>query len=77
MLNTTILQKEIENINEKHISDVLNYVLFLKNKQVDVSSQKQTSEGTFGIFNDLKQKSMFGAYPGINTEIEREEIDRI
>jgi len=74
---TAMLLKEIENMPEETISEVLNFTLFLKNKTVEISNPKQISmiepkrisiKDAYGIFKDLK---------GMDTTIEREEEFRV
>jgi len=63
MTAAAILMREIETLPEESVAEVLDFALFLRAK-------------TNYVPREAKIKSMFGAFPGINTNIEREE-DRI
>jgi len=64
MATTAILMKEIETLPEEFAVEVLDFVLFLR-------TRKPATE-----FKKPQSKSMFGSFPGISTDIEREEEDR-
>jgi hypothetical protein len=64
MTATAILMKEIETLPEESVAELLDFALFLRTKKM------------INTFEKPKRKSMFGAFPGINTTIEREE-DRV
>ena len=64
MATTAILMKEIETLPEAFAVEVLDFVLFLRTRKL--ISEPET----------LKTKSMFGSFPGIRTDVEREEEDR-
>ena len=65
MVMTSILMKEIEKLKEESAAEVLDFVLFLR-------TRKPVTEPTMP-----KTKSMFGVFPGIRTDIEREDGDRV
>jgi len=68
MTATAILMQEIETLPEESVIEVLDFVVFLKNKSFEVPKPKQISiEEAHGIFKDLK---------GMDTAIERNE-DRV
>jgi len=62
---TSILMKEIEKLTEESAAEVLDFVLFLR-------TRKSAAEP-----NAPKVKSMFGVFPGIRTDVEREDGDRV
>ena len=64
MTTTAMLMKEIETMPEESAGELLDFALFLKTKK------------TINIPPKVEKKSMFGAFPGIHTDIEWEE-DRI
>jgi len=64
MTATAILMKEIETLPEESVAEILDFTLFLRTKKAVNTLVKP------------KRKSMFGAFPGINTIIERED-DRV
>jgi len=59
MTAATMLMREIEVLPEESIMELLDFVLFLRAK-------------TNYVPKKVKIKSMFGAFPRINTNIERE-----
>ena len=63
MTATAMLMREIETLPEESVGKILDFTLFLK------------SRGDY-YQEEPKVKSMFGAFPGISTDIYREE-DRI
>ena len=65
MTAATMLMKEIESLPEEDVAGALDFVLFLRTKRANNMPKKP------------KVKSMFGAFPGINTNIERDEEDRV
>ena len=65
MATTAILMKEIETLPEEFAIQVLDFVLFLRTRKPVVEPKQP------------KTKSMFGAIPGISTDVEREEEDRV
>jgi len=65
MTAATMLMKEIEALPEEYVAETLDFVLFLRTKRAN-SMPKRT-----------KVKSMFGAFPGISTYVERDEEDRV
>jgi hypothetical protein len=68
MATTAMLMHEIETLPEESVAEVLDFVVFLKNKSFEVYKPKRISiEDAHGIFRDLK---------GMDTTIERDE-DRI
>jgi hypothetical protein len=68
MTAATMLMREIETLPEESVAEVLDFVVFLKNKSFEVSKPTRISiEDAHGIFRDLK---------GMDTTIERDE-DRI
>jgi len=68
MTATAVLMQEIETLPEESVIEVLNFVVFLKNKSFEISKPKRISiEDAYGIFRDLK---------GMDTTIERDE-DRV
>ncbi|MCL2281744.1 MAG: DUF2281 domain-containing protein [Fibromonadales bacterium] len=56
--------KEIEALPEESVAEVLDFALFLRMRK------------NINILKKTERKSMFGAFPGINTVVEREE-DRV
>ncbi|MCL2104222.1 MAG: DUF2281 domain-containing protein [Kiritimatiellaeota bacterium] len=65
MTTTALLVKELESLPEAIAEEVLDFVLFLR-----------TTKTATGV--KLPQaKSMFGVFPGIRTDIEREEDNRV
>jgi len=64
MNTVAILTKEIETMPEEYTKELLNFALFLKQK------------GNSSVFSKPEKKSMFGAFPGIKTKVERDE-DRV
>jgi hypothetical protein len=68
MAATATLMQEIETLSEESVTEVLDFVAFLKNKSFENSKSKRISiEDAHGIFKDLK---------GMDTTIERNE-DRV
>jgi hypothetical protein len=65
MTTATMLMKEIETLPEEYVAEALDFVLFLRTKKVNSTPEK------------TNVKSMFGAFPGINTNVERDEEDRV
>jgi len=65
MTTATMLMKEIEALPEECVAEALDFVLFLRTKKANSMPER------------TKVKSMFGAFPGINTNVEREEEDRV
>ena len=64
MTTSDILIKEIETLPEEITGELLDFAMFLRAKKTTSLQQK------------AKIKSMFGAFPGIHTDVEREE-DRV
>jgi len=64
MTATAMLMKEIEALPEESVAEVLDFALFLRMRK------------NINILKKTERKSMFGAFPGINTVVEREE-DRV
>jgi peroxiredoxin len=64
MTAAAMLMKEIETLPEESVTELLDFALFLRTKK------------TINMPAMPKRKSMFGAFPSINTTIEREE-DRL
>ena len=62
---TATLLREIEKLPEDSIAEVLDFVLFLVTRRQTVAPSTPTV------------KSMFGTLPGICTDVEREETDRV
>jgi hypothetical protein len=68
MATAAMLMQEIETLPEESVAEVLDFVVFLKNKSFEVYKPKRISiEDAHGIFRDLK---------GMDTTIERDE-DRV
>jgi len=65
MTATAMLMKEIEALPEECVAEALDFVLFLRTRKANNIPKK------------MKVKSMFGAFPGINTYVERDEEDRV
>jgi hypothetical protein len=65
MTATAMLMKEIEALPEECAGEVLDFVLFLRAKKANNVPRK------------MEVKSMFGVFPGISTDVEREDMDRI
>ena len=63
MVKTAILMNEIDNLTEESAAEVLDFVLSLRTRKPTVEPQKS--------------KSMFGVFPGINTDVEREGEGRV
>jgi hypothetical protein len=68
MTVSAMLKREIETLPEVSAMEALDFIIFLKNRPFEISRTMPVEEG--------EVKSMFGAFPGINTNIEREE-DRV
>ena len=64
MTTVDILMKEIEALPEDITAELLDFAMFLRTKKPSPPPEK------------VKIKSMFGAFPGIHTDVEREE-DRL
>jgi hypothetical protein len=64
MATSATLMKEIEKLPEESVAEVFNFVLFLRTRA------SVTEQGL------PKAKSMFGFFPGIATDVEREDEDR-
>jgi hypothetical protein len=64
MTAAAMLMREIETLPEEAVAETLDFVLFLRARK------------SANTFSKPKMKSMFGAFPGINTNVEREE-DRV
>jgi len=64
MTAAAILMKEIETLPEESVAEILDFTLFLRAKKA------------VNILGKPKSKSMFGAFPDINTAVERED-DRV
>jgi len=68
MAATAVLMQEIETLPEESVVEVLDFIVFLKNKSFETPKPKRISiEDAHGIFRDLK---------GMDTTIERDE-DRV
>jgi hypothetical protein len=68
MAPTAMLMQEIETLPDESVAEVLDFVVFLKNKSFEVYKPRRVSiEDAQGIFRDLK---------GMDTTIERDE-DRV
>ncbi|MDR0330153.1 MAG: DUF2281 domain-containing protein [Chitinispirillales bacterium] len=66
---STALIREIESLPEESVAEVLDFVVFLKErKKASKPSSKISIEEAHGIFRDLK---------GMDTTIERDEGERI
>ena len=65
MAMTSILMREIESLSEESAAEVLDFVLFLRTRKSAVIPEAP------------KAKSMFGVFPSIRTDIEREDGDRV
>ena len=65
MTVATMLIKEIEALPEEYIAEALDFVLFLRTKRANNMPER------------TRVKSMFGAFPGISTDVERDEEDRV
>jgi len=65
MAATAILMKEIEKLSDEAAAEVLDFVLF-------IGTRKPVVEPKIS-----KAKSMFGIFPGIRTDVEREDEDRV
>jgi hypothetical protein len=59
-----LLMKEIETMPEETAGELLDFAIFLRTKKSNNTHPK------------VKIKSMFGAFPGVHTDVEREE-DRL
>jgi hypothetical protein len=69
MTVATTLIKEIETLPEESVAEVIDFIVFLKNKSFEACKPKRIStKDARGIFKDLK---------GMDTTIERDEEDRI
>jgi hypothetical protein len=66
MTANTLLIKEIETMPEETAVELLDFAMFLKNKQ---SSSKQPYS--------IAAKDAYGIFKGINTHFERDEDDRV
>jgi hypothetical protein len=64
MTTTALLMKEIETMPEEIAGELLDFAMFLRTKKSNNTPPK------------VQIKSMFGAFPGIQTDVEREE-DRL
>jgi len=65
MATSAILMNEIEKLPEDSVAEVLDFVLFLRTRKPVAAPHAP------------KVKSMFGFFPGIRTDVEREEEDRV
>ena len=71
MTTTALLLREIETMPEETAVEVLDFAMFLKNKQ---TSLKQVGTGKLPV---PKTKDANGIFKGINTHFERDEDDRV
>jgi len=64
MTATAMLMREIETLPEESVAEVLDFALFLRTRK------------KIKVLKKTERQSMFGAFPGINTTVERED-DRV
>ena len=65
MAATATLMKEIENLPEESVAEVLRFAMFLRTQKPIVEPVKP------------KAKSLYGTLPDLDSDFEREEEDRI
>jgi hypothetical protein len=69
MTTSAILLRELETMPKEAAAEVLDFAMFIKNKQISAQPYNRIAiKDAYGIFKDLK---------GMDTTIERDEEDRI